>query len=144
MIAAVYVVLTLISYFLGLSSGVIQIRLSEALCILPVFTPYAVPGLFIGCFISNLITGSVLWDVVFGSIATLIGAIGTRYLRKKPVLAILSPIISNIAIIPVVLIYAYGFEVAYPIVVLTVCAGEIVSCGVLGILLYRALIKSRF
>ena len=83
MIAALYVVLTYITNLLGLASGTIQVRFSEALCILPVFTPAAIPGLFIGCLISNLITGGIIWDIIFGSIATLLGALGTYFLRKK-------------------------------------------------------------
>ena len=71
LIAALYVVLTEISAILGISSGVIQFRLSEMFAVLPLFTPAAIPGVFIGCFISNIITGGVIWDVVFGSIATL-------------------------------------------------------------------------
>lgn len=85
MIAALYVVLTYITNLLGLASGTIQVRFSEALCILPVFTPAAIPGLFIGCLISNLITGGIIWDIIFGSIATLLGALGTYFLRKKEV-----------------------------------------------------------
>lgn len=83
MIAALYVVLTYITNLLGLASGTIQVRFSEALCILPVFTPAAIPGLFIGCLISNLITGGIIWDIIFGSIATLLGALGTYFLRKR-------------------------------------------------------------
>ena len=80
-IAAIYVVLTYIVSLLGLTNGVIQVRLSEALTILPVFTPAAIPGLVVGCVISNILTGAVIWDVIFGSLATLIGAIGTYMLR---------------------------------------------------------------
>ena len=83
MIAALYVVLTFIANLAGLASGVIQVRLSEALTILPVFTAAAVPGLAVGCVLANLLTGCAIWDVVFGSLATLIGAVGTRLLRKK-------------------------------------------------------------
>ena len=85
MIAALYVVLTYITNLLGLASGTIQVRFSEALCILPVFTPAAIPGLFIGCLISNLITGGIIWDIIFGSIATLLGALGTYFLQKEEV-----------------------------------------------------------
>lgn len=83
MIAALYVVLTFIANLAGLASGVIQVRLSEALTILPVFTAAAVPGLAVGCVLANLLTGCAIWDVVFGSLATLIGAVGTRLLHKK-------------------------------------------------------------
>lgn len=78
-IAAIYVVLTYIVSLLGLTNGVIQVRLSEALTILPVFTPAAIPGLVVGCVISNILTGAVIWDVIFGSLATLIGAVGTSF-----------------------------------------------------------------
>ncbi len=140
MIAALYVVLTFIANLAGLASGVIQVRLSEALTILPVFTAAAVPGLAVGCVLANLLTGCAIWDVVFGSLATLIGAVGTRLLRKKsPVLAVLPPILSNIIIVPLVLQRVYGVEDAYWYLAMTVGAGEIISCGVLGLLLYRSL-----
>ena len=140
MIAALYVVLTFIANLAGLASGVIQVRLSEALTILPVFTAAAVPGLAIGCVLANLLTGCAIWDVVFGSLATLIGAVGTRLVRKKsPVLAVLPPILSNIIIVPLVLQRVYGVEDAYWYLAMTVGAGEIISCGVLGLLLYRSL-----
>ena len=140
MIAALYVVLTFIANLAGLASGVIQVRLSEALTILPVFTAAAVPGLAVGCVLANLLTGCAIWDVVFGSLATLIGAVGTRLLRKKsPVLAVLPPILSNIIIVPLVLQRVYGVEDAYWYLAMTVGAGEIISCVVLGLLLYRSL-----
>lgn len=140
MIAALYVVLTFIANLAGLASGVIQVRLSEALTILPVFTAAAVPGLAVGCVLANLLTGCAIWDVVFGSLATLIGAVCTRLLRKKsPVLAVLPPILSNIIIVPLVLQRVYGVEDAYWYLAMTVGAGEIISCGVLGLLLYRSL-----
>ena len=110
MIAALYVVLTYITNLLGLASGTIQVRFSEALCILPVFTPAAIPGLFIGCLISNLITGGIIWDIIFGSIATLLGALGTYFLRKKKFVYTLPPVIANIIIVPLVLRYGYGLQ----------------------------------
>ena len=98
------------------------------------------PGLAVGCVLANLLTGCAIWDVVFGSLATLIGAVGTRLLRKKsPVLAVLPPILSNIIIVPLVLQRVYGVEDAYWYLAMTVGAGEIISCGVLGLLLYRSL-----
>ena len=136
MIAALYVVLTFIANLAGLASGVIQVRLSEALTILPVFTAAAVPGLAVGCVLANLLTGCAIWDVVFGSLATLIGAVGTRLLRgQSPVLAVLPPILSNIIIVPLVLQRVYGVEDAYWYLAMTVGAGEIISCGALGLLL---------
>lgn len=143
-IAAIYVVLTLLSALFGLSGGIIQLRLSEALTVLPIFTEAAVPGLFIGCFISNAITGSALWDTVFGSIATLLGAIGTYYLRKKNMFtALLPPVISNMLIIPFILRYVYGAEGSLPFFVLTVGIGEIICCEALGYFLGKSLKKHK-
>ena len=142
-VAAVYVCLTLISAMFGMSNGVIQVRLSEALTILPVFTPYAIPGLFVGCIISNVVTGCALWDIVFGSVATLLGAIFTYILRKNKYLAVLPPIFFNTLIVPFVLVNVYGVQDALWFVMLTVGAGEIISCGVLGLLLFRLLEKHK-
>ena len=142
MIAALYVVLTLV--FQAISFGEIQVRIAEALTILPAFTPAAIPGLFIGCLIGNIVGGSILPDIIFGSLATLIGAYFTYLLRKQnKFLAPLSPIISNIIIVPFILRYAYGFNLPIPLMMLTVGIGEIISCGVLGMILYAALQKHR-
>lgn len=140
-IAALYVVLTFVSASMGLSSGVIQLRLSEMLCILPAFTPAAIPGLFVGCIVSNLLTGCMPLDVIFGSLATLIGAFGTYFLKKRKWLTPLPPIVSNTIIVPFVLSYVYGFEGSIPFFMLTVGIGELLSCGVLGMLLYFILHK---
>lgn len=143
-IAALYVVLTLVSSAFGLSSGIIQIRISEALTILPMFTPAAIPGLFVGCFIANLLTtGVVIWDVVFGSLATLIGALGTYYLGKNKWIAPVFPIAANVVIVPFVLQYAYHLEGGIFYFMLTVGAGEIITCGILGLMLYGMLIKTK-
>ena len=140
-IAALYVVLTLLSAALGISSGVIQFRLSEALCVLPAFTSAAVPGLTLGCLIANFITGAPVWDVVFGSLATLLGALGARLLRKYRFLVPWPTVIANAAIIPVVLKYAYSVSDAWLFLVATVSLGEIVCCVVLGGVLEAALKK---
>ncbi|SDA51859.1 Uncharacterized membrane protein [Lachnospiraceae bacterium G11] len=140
-IAALYVVLTYIANALGLASGSIQVRFSEALTILPFFTPAAIPGLFVGCLLSNILTGCALPDIIFGSIATLLGALGTYFLRKKsPWLAPVSPIAANTIIVPFVLLYAYGVQPLW-LSFITVGIGEIISCGVLGMLLLFALKK---
>ena len=142
-IAALYVVLTLIANALGLASQTIQVRFSEALTILPYFTSAAIPGLFIGCIISNTLTGCLFLDIVFGSIATLLGAIGTYLLRKHKWLAPLPPIVSNTIIVPFVLVYVYeaGPLSSFPFFALTVGAGEIISCGILGMMLLFSLNK---
>ena len=140
MIAALYVVLTFIANALGLASQAIQVRFSEALTILPYFPPAAVPGLFIGCLLSNILTGCALPDIVFGSLATLVAAILTRKLRKNKWMAPLPPIAANAIVVPFVLLYAYGVGPLW-FTFLTVTAGEIISCGVLGMLLLFALQK---
>lgn len=130
MIAAIYVVLTLI--FAPISFGPIQFRISEALCVLPYFTPAAVPGLFAGCLISNLAGEGVILDVVCGSLATLLGAIGSWYVRKHKWCVCLPPIVANMLIIPWVLRIAYDAEELIPFMMLTVGIGEVLAVGVLG------------
>lgn len=141
-IASLYIVLTLISAMFGLSSGVIQVRISEALCALTFFTPAAVPGLTIGCLVSNLVTGANLLDVVFGTLATFLGAWGGYCLRKRKWLVTLPTLVSNVIIIPLVLVYGFGVtDMALPIIALTVGAGEFISACVLGMLLLLVLKK---
>ena len=142
MIAAIYVVLTVIGA--SFAFGPVQVRLSEALTILPVFTPAGIPGVFLGCLISNIITGALLPDIIFGSLATLIGAVFTWMLRNQSkFLAPLPPIIANAVVVPFVLKYAYMEPFPIPFMMLTVGIGEVVSCGVLGLILYGALNKYR-
>lgn len=142
-IAAIYIVLTFLANAFGLANYAVQVRFSEALTVLPFFTSVAVPGLFVGCLLSNILTGCALPDIIFGSIATLIGAVGTHLLRKKSKwLAPVPPIVANAIIVPFVLKYAYGIEPLWFSFV-TVTAGEIISCGVLGILLINALNKHK-
>lgn len=142
LIAALYVVLTYLSNILGIASGVIQVRFSEALTVLPAFTFSAVPGLAVGCVAANLLTGAAIWDVVFGSVATLLGALGTYFLGKKKYLAPVFPIIANTAIIPFVLKMVYGVAEGYEFLFATIFAGEFISCGVLGVFLYSAVKKT--
>lgn len=143
MIAALYVVLTLIANAFGLASNVIQVRLSEMLTVLPFFTAAAVPGLAVGCLLSNLLTGAILPDLIFGTAATLIGALGTRFLRKYKWLAPVPPIMANTLIVPWILKFGYGFSEGVPFMMVTVGIGEVISCGVLGMLLLAGLKKSR-
>jgi len=124
---------------------VIQFRISEMLCILPMFFPEAVLGITVGCIISNLVTGCVIWDIVFGSLATLIGALGARLMRKIPeklaFLATLPTLLANAIIVPFVLMLAYGAEGGYWYFFLTVALGEFVCATVGGTLLYCGLRK---
>lgn len=140
MIAALYVVLTFLANSLGLASSAIQIRFSEALTVLPYFTPAAIPGLFAGCLLSNILTGCALPDIVFGSLATLIGAVFTRKIRKYKWLAPVPPILANAVIVPFVLLYAYGIKPLW-LSFVTVTIGEMISCGVLGMILLFSLQK---
>ena len=159
MIAAIYVVLTLLANSFGLANYAIQVRFSEALTILPFFTLAAVPGLFIGCILSNILTGCLPLDIVFGSLATLFGALGTYFIGRmsrkamdaaattKPqrgfsvykLLSPFPPIISNTLIIPYVLSYVYQFDGSIPYFMLTVGIGEVISCGILGMVLFFSL-----
>ena len=133
MIAAIYVVITVA--LAPISYGEIQVRVSEALCVLPAFTPAAIPGLFVGCLIANILGGAVIWDIIFGSFATLIGAVGAYLLRKRPWLVPIPTIVSNAIIIPFVLKYAYGVELPLPLLILSIFVGEFLSCYVLGMIL---------
>ena len=142
-IGALYVVLTFLARLFGLDSGAIQLRISEALTAFVVFTPAAVPGLFLGCILSNLMMQGVLLDVIFGSLATLVGAVLGRILRKHKYLALIPTIISNAIIVPFVLIYAYGLTDAWWYLFITVGIGEILSCGVLGGVLIKTLDKRK-
>ncbi|HJD35730.1 MAG TPA: QueT transporter family protein [Candidatus Blautia ornithocaccae] len=142
MIAALYVVLTFV--FAPISFGEVQIRIAEMLTVLPIFTPAAVPGLFVGCLIGNITGGAMLPDVIFGSIATLVGAAGTCCLRNtNRFFAVLPPIVANVLIVPFVLRYAYGVALPIPFLMLTVGIGEVVSCGVLGNCLITVLNRYR-
>lgn len=144
MIAALYIVLTYLAAQLGLNSGVIQVRFSEALCILPYFTPAAVPGLFIGCLLSNLLAGGVLLDVIGGSLITLFAALLSYQLRTHKYLVCLPPVIGNTLLVPFILRYGYGIvDESIPYMMLTVGIGEVISCGILGMLLLSTLSKHR-
>lgn len=141
MIAALYVLLTALSGLFGLDKGAVQFRISEMLTILPYFTPAAIPGLFVGCLLSNILNGCLPWDVVFGSLATLLGAIGTYLLRKWKWIAPIPPIVANALIVPPVIIAVYGTELPYILVLLGVLVGEVVCCGILGYALFGILKK---
>lgn len=136
LIASIYVVLILL--FQPFSFGEIQVRVAEALTILPFFTPAAIPGVTVGCLIGNLIGGNVM-DLVFGTLATFLGAMGSYALRKNRFLVALPPILSNALIIPWILKYAYGLPFSIPFLMATVGIGEIISCGIFGLALLSVL-----
>ena len=136
-IAALYVALTVI--FAPISFREVQMRIAEALTILPVFTPAAIPGLFIGCVVGNIAGGAAVPDVIFGSLATLAGAFVTYKIGKeKYYLAPVGPIAANTIVIPFVLKYAYGVPLPLWLSAIYIAIGEILSCGLLGILLFKA------
>lgn len=139
-IAALYVVLTYLAWGFDLASGAIQCRVSEALTVLPFFTNAAVPGVTVGCFLANLLMGSPLPDVVFGTLATFLGAVGTWAVRKNRFACSVPPVVSNALIIPFVLRYAYGIPDAIPLLMITVGAGELIACVLFGQMLITALL----
>ncbi len=150
-IAAIYVVLTFLSNIFGLAYGPIQFRVSEVLSILPVFTPAAIPGLAVGCLISNILSFNAL-DIVFGTIATLIAALLTRALRNItlsgiPFLSLLPPIIVNAVIIgaEISIFFLDGtpFWSGFIISGLQVGLGQAAVCFLLGIPLYLTLKNKR-
>lgn len=138
-IAAIYALLTIV--LAPISYGAVQVRISEALTVLPFFTPAAVPGLFVGCIAANIMSPYGLADLIFGSAASLIGAIGSYLLRKKPLLVTLAPVISNGIIVGAMLYYVY--EVPLPLIVqmLYVALGEVVACYAIGYPLMKYLNK---
>ena len=136
-IAAIYVVLTTV--FAAFSFGQIQVRIAEGLTILPYFTPAAIPGLFVGCILANLLGGAIPADIIFGSLATLIGALGSYALRRHKFLVPIPPIVANTIIVPLVLRYGYGVPEPIPFMMLTVGIGEVISCGVIGMIILLAL-----
>ena len=138
-IAAIYAVLTIV--LAPISYGAVQVRISEALTVLPFFTPAAVPGLFVGCIAANLLSPYGLPDLIFGSLATLIGAAGSYMLRKKPALVPLPPVISNGIIVGAMLYYVYEVPVPLFVQMLYVAAGEMIACYAVGYPLMKYLNK---
>lgn len=130
MIAALYLVLTIT--FAPISFGAMQIRVAEALTILPLFTPAAIPGLFIGCLLANILGGGIIWDIIFGSLATLLGAVLGYKLRFNRWLVPVPTVISNALIVPPVLKYGYGFDIPLVLLILSVAAGEIIGSYIFG------------
>ena len=147
LIAAMYAALTLL--LPAPSFGIGQCRISEMLTILAVFTPSAIPGLAVGCLVANILGGAALPDVIGGTLATLIAAILTRTLRKKPVLAMASPVVINGLIVGPLVYFCYEYQSVFSLgalgfTVFTVALGEAVVVAVLGTLLIKALPKIKW
>ena len=132
-IGAVYAALTVC--LAPISSGLIQCRLAECMCVLPFFTGAAVPGLFLGCLIANLLTGAPVYDVVFGSLATLLAALLTRRMRAlwPKYLSPLPGVLINALVVGWVLVAAYGVRVPYWLACAYVGAGQALACFGLGL-----------
>ena len=139
-IAALYAALTL--SFQAISYGPLQFRVSEALTLLPAIFPEAVPGLAVGCLISNLFNpmGATVYDVVFGTLATLMAAVLTSRIKGSIWLRALPPVLCNAVIIGLVITYGYGVDLLW-MNMLTVGAGQAVICYALGVPLVRILEK---
>lgn len=136
-IASIYAVLTMSLYVM--SYGPVQFRLSEALTILPVFTPAAIPGLTIGCVIANIMGGYGMLDVVFGGLATLLAAVCTRFFRKNTFLALFSPVFFNSIIVGPMLYFVVPESKSLLFNIFTVGFGELVVCFIVGYPLMRLL-----
>lgn len=137
MIASIYTLLVIIAA--PISFGPIQFRIAEALTILPYFTPAAIPGVTIGCFLSAIIIGSDILDIIFGTFATLIGAFLSYKLRKNKYLVPFPPIISNALIIPWVLKYAYAEQMPIYFMMASIAVSEVIVCYGLGLILLFSL-----
>lgn len=148
-IAALYVILTFFSASVGLAYSGVQLRLSEALTILPVFTPFAIPGLTIGCFISNIASPFGMIDLIFGTLSTFFAAILTRALRGLkikdiPFLAPLPPVVLGAAFVSLLICFTSpdGFSLnAFYLLFGLIFAGQFIVCYCLGIPLYMILKK---
>lgn len=142
MIAAIYAVLCIL--LAPISYAAIQVRIAEALTILPAFTPAAIPGLTVGCLLANILGGCPIMDIIFGTLATLIGAVGTYLLRSRKTLIWMPPVVSNTIIVSIFSIYIPFMgesDDSLWYIMLTVCIGELISVCILGYLLYFALKK---
>ena len=142
-IAAVYALLTI--FLAPISSGLIQCRVAEAMSVLPYFTFSAVPGLFIGCLIANLLTGAPIYDVLFGSLATLLAAYITFAMRKRvsKYLAPLPSVVVNALVVGWLLTYVYQVGVSFWVAAGYVAIGQAIACFALGIPLMSLLTRFR-
>ena len=154
MIASLYIIFTYISAAMGLAYGNFQLRLSEVLTILPIFTPAAIPGLTIGCFFSNLSSPFGFIDWVFGSLSTFLCSVLTRKLRNIkindiPILAPIPPIIANALVVSMLLILSVDTQISWKVflpLAFSVSAGEAVMCFLglgLSVIMKKSGIASR-
>ncbi len=140
LIAGIYAALTIA--LMPISYGPVQVRISEALTVLPALTPAGIPGLFIGCIISNWFGPYGMIDLICGSLASLIAAVGSYKLRNRPLLIPLPPIIANGIIVGLMLKFAYAVPFSLIVCMLAVAGGEAIACYAVGYPLYRVLKKN--
>ena len=137
LIAAVYTALCMILHPISFGFGGVELRVSEALSLLPMMTPAAVPGLFVGCLLSNLLGGATMLDVVFGSLTTLAAAVLTRKWRSRPLLAALPPVLMNAVVIGALLRYAYGVAMPLGLCLASIGRGQAAACYAIGLPLMK-------
>ena len=137
LIAAVYTALCLVLHPISFGFGGVELRVSEALTLMPVLTASAVPGLFVGCLLANLLGGATVLDVVFGSLTTLLAALLTRKWRDRPLLAALPPVVMNAVVIGTLLRYAYGVAMPLWLCMVSIGLGQAVACYAIGLPLMR-------
>ncbi len=147
-IAGLYTVTSLVTA--PMASGAVQVRLSEALTLLPLIFIEAIPGLFVGCILSNIITGCAIYDVIFGSLITLIASVLTYFMGKiikntplKIFTGGLFPVFFNALLLPVVWLYCYGgLEYIYIVQAAFLLAGQMLSVYLLGVPLFIATLRA--
>ena len=139
LIAALYVVLMV--SFAPLTSGLFQLRFSEALTVLPALTPAAIPGLFVGVLLGNFLVGALLPDIIIGSLTTLAAAYLSYLLRNKKWLVPMPPVLLNAIVVGYLLVYVYQVPVSLFAAMAWVAAGQFVACYVIGYPLLRILEK---
>jgi len=135
-IAALYAAITLL--LAPISYGEVQIRIAESLTLLPILLPEAVPALAVGCLLANILGGATIFDIIFGTLATLLAALCTRALRKNTLAASAMPVLFNGVIVGAVVHYCYAPVMPLALCILSVAAGEAVSCMLLGPIVLRA------
>lgn len=140
-IAAVYAALCLLLHPISFGFGGVELRVSEALTLLPVVMPSAVPGLFVGCLLANLLGGATMLDVVFGSLTTLAAAVLTRRLKDRPLLAALPPVVLNALVVGTLLRYAYGVQLPLILCMASIGLGQAAACCGLGLIVLKAMKK---
>ena len=141
LIAAVYTALCLLFQPISFGFAGVQLRVSEALTLLPMLTTAAVPGLFVGCLLSNLLGGAMMIDVVVGSLTTLAAALCTRKLRNHPLWAAVPPVLFNALTVGCIIHYVYGVNMPLWLCMLSVGLGQLAACYGIGLPLMKMMTR---